>query len=92
MAAKTPPGFEGFTPYLAITNAADAIEFYKKAFDATEGGIGHLLHGLEGVTLHSVFHLVFVKLFTKEVVLLVLDKLAQILLDLLLEGFRTLLG
>ena len=48
MAAKTPPGFEGFTPYLAITNAADAIEFYKKAFDATEdmrigagGMIGH---------------------------------------------------
>ena len=48
MAANTPPGFEGFTPYLAITNAAEAIEFYKTAFGATEdmridagGMIGH---------------------------------------------------
>ena len=49
MAANTPPGFEGFTPYLAITNAAEAIEFYKTAFGATEdmridagGMIGHV--------------------------------------------------
>ena len=36
MAANTPPGFEGVTPYLAITNAADAIDFYQRAFGATE--------------------------------------------------------
>ncbi len=48
MAANTPPGFEGVTPYLAITNAAEAIEFYKQAFGATEdmridagGMVGH---------------------------------------------------
>jgi PhnB protein len=42
-------GFEGATPYLSIKGAADAIEFYKKAFGATEimrmagpdGRIGH---------------------------------------------------
>ena len=44
-----PEGFEGATPYLAIKGASDAIEFYKKAFGATEtmrmprpdGRIGH---------------------------------------------------
>jgi len=44
-----PEGFEGATPYLCIKGAADAIEFYKKAFGATEtmrlagpdGRIGH---------------------------------------------------
>ena len=44
-----PEGSEGATPYLAIKGAADAIEFYKKAFGATEtlripgpdGRIGH---------------------------------------------------
>ena len=44
-----PEGFEGATPYLSIKGAADAIEFYKKAFGATEtmrmagpdGRIGH---------------------------------------------------
>ena len=44
-----PDGFEGATPYLAIKGASDAIEFYKKAFGATEttriagpdGRIGH---------------------------------------------------
>jgi len=44
-----PEGFEGATPYLSIKGAADAIEFYKKAFSATEtmriagpdGRIGH---------------------------------------------------
>ncbi|MFN7994496.1 MAG: VOC family protein, partial [Bryobacteraceae bacterium] len=44
-----PDGFEGATPYLAIQGAADAIEFYKRAFGATEtmriqepgGRIGH---------------------------------------------------
>lgn len=44
-----PEGFEGATPYLAIKGAAAAIDFYKKAFGATEkmrmprpdGRIGH---------------------------------------------------
>lgn len=44
-----PEGFEGATPYLSIKGAAAAIEFYKKAFAATEtmrmarpdGRIGH---------------------------------------------------
>jgi len=44
-----PEGFEGATPYLSIKGAAAAIEFYKKAFGATEtmrmagpdGRIGH---------------------------------------------------
>ena len=30
------PGFEGITPYICVEGAAAAIEFYKKAFDATE--------------------------------------------------------
>ena len=49
MVAKTPPGFEGFTPYIAITNAAEAIEFYKSAFDATED----LRIGAGGVVAHA---------------------------------------
>lgn len=44
-----PEGYEGATPYLSIKGAADALEFYKKAFGATEtmrmagpdGRIGH---------------------------------------------------
>ncbi|UTW13183.1 VOC family protein [Marinobacterium rhizophilum] len=44
-----PEGFHTATPYLAIKGASDAIEFYKKAFGATErfrldmpdGGVGH---------------------------------------------------
>jgi PhnB protein len=44
-----PDGYTSVTPYLIIKNAADAIEFYKKAFGATErmrmpqpnGKIGH---------------------------------------------------
>src|SRR6266849_1185077 len=31
-----PPGFSTVTPYLAINGAAQAIEFYKKAFGAKE--------------------------------------------------------
>jgi PhnB protein len=50
MAVKPiPTGYEGAIPYLSCTNAASAIEFYKKAFGATElmrmaqpdGKIGH---------------------------------------------------
>ena len=44
-----PEGFHTVTPYLCVKDAARAIEFYKKAFDATEvmrlaepsGRIGH---------------------------------------------------
>ena len=44
-----PDGFHSITPYLGIQHAADAIEFYKRAFGATElfrllapnGDIGH---------------------------------------------------
>ena len=44
-----PEGFHTVTPYLAIKGAAQAIEFYKQAFGATErfrlsmpdGGVGH---------------------------------------------------
>lgn len=50
MATKpVPEGYHTVTPYLVVDNAVDAIEFYKKAFDATEimrlpmpnGKIGH---------------------------------------------------
>lgn len=44
-----PEGYEGATPYLVIKGATNALEFYKKAFGATEimrmpapgGKIGH---------------------------------------------------
>ena len=44
-----PEGYHSITPYLIVKGAADAIEFYKKAFGATElmrmaqpnGKIGH---------------------------------------------------
>jgi PhnB protein len=44
-----PEGYERATPYLIITGAANALEFYKKAFGATEimripapgGKVGH---------------------------------------------------
>ena len=44
-----PAGFHSVTPYLIIKNAAEAIEFYKSAFGATEllrlsmpgGGVAH---------------------------------------------------
>jgi PhnB protein len=50
MATKpVPDGYHTVTPYLVVDGAADAIEFYKTAFDATEtmrlpmpnGKIGH---------------------------------------------------
>ena len=52
MAGKVKPipeGYEGATPYLIVKGAANAIEFYKKAFGATEimripapgGKVGH---------------------------------------------------
>jgi len=49
MTKPIPDGYHTATPYLIIRGAADAIEFYKKAFSATElfrfptpdGKIGH---------------------------------------------------
>lgn len=49
MAKPIPAGYHSVTPYLIIKGAADAIEFYKRAFGATEsmrmqgpdGKIGH---------------------------------------------------
>src|SRR5688500_18135994 len=50
MAVKPiPEGYHAATPYLAVDDAAEAIEYYKKAFGATErarmetpdGKIGH---------------------------------------------------
>ena len=49
MARTIPEGYHSVTPYLIINGATDAIEYYKKAFGATElfrmpapeGKIGH---------------------------------------------------
>lgn len=50
MAVKPiPDGYHSVTPYLALRNASAALEFYKKAFGATEllrmprpdGGVAH---------------------------------------------------
>jgi len=49
MAKPIPEGYHTLTPYLAVENAAEAIEFYKRAFGAKEafrmpgpgGTIGH---------------------------------------------------
>jgi PhnB protein len=50
MATKPiPEGYQGAMPYLAVDNATDAIEYYKKAFGAKErtrmeapdGSVGH---------------------------------------------------
>jgi PhnB protein len=36
MAKRIPEGYHALTPYLAVDNAAQAIEFYKRAFGAKE--------------------------------------------------------
>ena len=49
MVQAIPAGYEGVTPYLIVRDAARALDFYKKAFGATEvlripapgGKIGH---------------------------------------------------
>lgn len=51
-----PEGFHSITPYLGIDKAAEAIEFYKKAFNATEvmrldmpdGKVGHAELRIDG--------------------------------------------
>ncbi len=49
--APIPAGFSTVTPHLVVEGAADAIEFYKKAFGATEMGRmpgpgGKLMHAM----------------------------------------------
>ncbi len=45
-----PDGYHSITPYLIIDGAADAIEFYKKAFDAEET---LRIPGPEGKVMHA---------------------------------------
>jgi PhnB protein len=45
-----PDGYEGATPYLAVEDAAAAIEFYKEAFGAEERV---LMHGPDGKIGHA---------------------------------------
>jgi PhnB protein len=45
MTAEIPP----ITPYLVVSNAAEAIEFYKKAFGATVDGEAHLMPGTDKI-------------------------------------------
>ena len=50
MAKPIPEGFHTVTPYLAIDGAADAIEYYKKAFGATEL---NRMDGPDGLIAHA---------------------------------------
>ena len=45
MEVTVPP----LTPYLVVSNAAKAIEFYKKAFGATQDGISHFMPGTDKI-------------------------------------------
>lgn len=45
MEVTVPP----LTPYLVVSNAAEAIEFYKKAFGATQDGLSHVMPGTEKI-------------------------------------------
>jgi PhnB protein len=46
-----PDGMHALTPHLVCAGAADAIEFYKKAFNAEEGG---RLPGQDGKLMHAM--------------------------------------
>ena len=46
-----PPGMHSVTPHLTCAGAADAIEFYKKAFGATEAA---RLPGPDGKLMHAM--------------------------------------
>jgi PhnB protein len=45
MSVPVPP----LTPYLVVSNAAAAVEFYKKAFAATQDGEAHLMPGTDKI-------------------------------------------
>jgi PhnB protein len=49
-----PEGMHTITPHLVCAGAADAIEFYKKAFGATEGG---RMAGADGKLMHAMLHI-----------------------------------
>ena len=49
-----PEGMHTVTPHLVCAGAADAIEFYKKAFDATEAG---RLAGPQGKLMHAMIRI-----------------------------------
>ena len=49
-AKPIPDGYHTATPYLAVHDAAKAIDFYKRAFDATEL---HRMQGPQGKVMHA---------------------------------------
>lgn len=49
-----PEGFHSVTPYLTIKGAAEALEFYKKAFGAVEH---YRLPSPNGEIMHAEFHI-----------------------------------
>ena len=49
-----PDGMHSVTPHLVCAGAAEAIEFYKKAFAATEGG---RLPGPQGKLMHAMIRI-----------------------------------
>jgi len=49
-----PEGMHTVTPHLVCAGAADAIEFYKKAFNAVEGG---RLPGPQGKLMHAMIRI-----------------------------------
>ena len=51
MANPIPAGYEGITPYLIVPSAIEAIEVYKKAFDAET--VMMLPGPVEGTTMHA---------------------------------------
>ena len=40
-----PPGFHTLTPHLIVRNAKEALEFYKKAFNAEIGNVAYMPNG-----------------------------------------------
>ena len=54
MAKPVPDGMHTVTPHLVCAGAADAIEFYKKAFNAVEGG---RLPGPHGKLMHAMIRI-----------------------------------
>jgi PhnB protein len=50
MAKPIPDGYHTVTPYLSVHDAAKAIDFYKRAFDATEL---HRMGGSHGKITHA---------------------------------------
>src|SRR3989442_4439735 len=49
-AKPIPEGYNTISVYLAVDNATEAIDFYKRAFGATERG---LMHGPDGMVAHA---------------------------------------